>query len=66
MARLVHVERDQVKAVCAAFEKHVAKDPALRKERKELERWIRAEKIRRDRQAASQSKARSIPQGAKK
>jgi predicted amidohydrolase YtcJ len=67
MARLVHVEGDQVRAACAAFEKLLAKDPTAQKERKEHEGWIRAEKARRDKEfAATQPKTRSTKKRVKK
>ncbi len=59
MAKLVHVERGQVKAASAAFERLLAKDPAARREMKESERWEKAEKARRDKEfAATQPKSR--------
>lgn len=67
MAKLVHVERNQVKAACAAFEKLLAKDPTRQQQMKELQRWAKAEKARRDNEfAATQPKAASTKQRAKK
>jgi hypothetical protein len=67
MARLVHVEGNQVRAACAAFEKLLARNRTAQKERKEHERWIKAEKVRRDKEfAATQPKTRSTKQRAQK
>jgi len=67
MARLVHIERDQVKAACAAFEKLLAKDPSYLEEKKERERWEKAEKSLRDKEfTATRPKARSTEGRAKK
>ena len=67
MAKLVHIERGQVKAACTAFERLLAKDPAERREMKERERREKAEKARRDKEfAATQPKARSTKRRAKK
>ena len=67
MAKLVHVERRQVKAASAAFERLLAKDPAATREMKESERWEKAEKARRDKEyAATQPKTRSTKRRAKK
>ena len=67
MAKLVHIERGQVKAASAAFERLLAKDPAERREKKERERWEKAEKARRDKEfAATQLKARPTKRRAKK
>jgi hypothetical protein len=49
MARLVHVERDEVKAASAALNKLLAKDPIYREHKKRQE----AEKARRDREFAA-------------
>ena len=59
MAKLVHVERRQVKAATAAFEKLLAADPAAKREKKEIERLMKAEKVQRDKKfAATQPKSR--------
>ena len=47
MAILIHIERDQVKAACAAFDKLLAEDPMEVKEAKERDKWEKAEKARR-------------------
>jgi hypothetical protein len=66
MAKLIHVERDEVKAACASLERLLAKDPAAMREMKELKQWEKAEKARRDREfAATQSKTPSNKQRAK-
>jgi hypothetical protein len=66
MARLVHIERYQVKAACAAFEKLLTNDPLAQRERKEFERRIKAEKSQRDKEfAATQPKPRSAEPRAK-
>ena len=57
MATLVHIERDQVKAACAAFEKKIANNPAEKQERKERDQWVKSEMWRRDQEfAATQPK----------
>jgi hypothetical protein len=60
MARLVHVERDQVRAACATFEKLLANDPIAQRKCKEFERSMKAEKAQRDKEfAATQPKSGS-------
>ena len=66
MANMIHIERDQVKAACAAFEKLLAEDPNEKRELKEREQQAKAEKARRDKEfAATQPKPQS-PRRTKK
>jgi hypothetical protein len=66
MAKLIHLERDQVKAACVSLERLLAKDPAAVREMKERKQSEKAEKARRDREfAATQSKTSSNKQRAK-
>lgn len=49
MAKLIHIECDQVKAACAAFEKLLAKDdPNYQQELKERKQWEKEQRARRD------------------
>ena len=67
MANLVHIERGQVKAACAAFEKLLAADPIEKREMKERERRAKAEKARGDKEfAATQPKTRRTRRRAAK
>jgi hypothetical protein len=66
MAKLVHIERGQVKAACAAYEKQIANDPAEKQERKERDQWVKSEMRRRDREfAATQPKLQKTKRKAK-
>ncbi len=60
MAKLVYVERRQVKAGLAKMEKLLAKDPEAKREAAERLRDEKAEKRKRDREyAATQPKPRT-------
>ena len=48
MANLTYMKLDQVKKATAAFEKLLEKDPLAKQEREEFERFVKAEKARRD------------------
>ncbi|MHC4956300.1 MAG: hypothetical protein ACYTGZ_20860 [Planctomycetota bacterium] len=67
MARLIHVERAQVKSACAKFEKLLAKDPDARREMRERAKQEKAEKKRRDKEfAATQPKPKKRKKSKKK
>ncbi len=57
MAKLIHVERDQVKAAVSNFEKLLAEDPDMKREMEELERRTAEEKARRDAEFAARQAA---------
>lgn len=50
MAKLIHIERGQVKAASAKWEKLLLKDPEQKRERAGLEKEEKAEKARRNRE----------------
>ena len=57
MAKLIHVQRSQVKAASAKWEKLLAKDPGEKRERAIRDKEEKAEKAKRNREfAASQPK----------
>ncbi len=56
MAKLIHVEIDQVRKANAAFEKLLENDPIAKQEREEDERFVKAEKARRDEEHAAKAK----------
>jgi len=57
MAKLIHVEHDQVKAAVSNFEKLLAEDPDMKREMEELERRTAEEKARRDKEFAARQAA---------
>ncbi len=57
MAKLIHVERDQVKTAVSNFEKLLAEDPDMKREMEELERRTAEEKARRDAEFAARQAA---------
>ena len=59
MAKLVLIELDQVKSANAAFEKLLEKDPIAKRERYKIERFVKAEKKRRDEEHAATEKGGS-------
>ena len=67
MARLIHIERDQVKAALVKWEKLLAKDPEEKRERAKREKEEKAEKAKRDREfAAAQPKPKERKRRAKR
>ena len=48
MAKLIHIKLDQVKKATAAFEKLLENDPVAKQDREKAERFVKAEKVRRD------------------
>ena len=60
MANLIHIERDQVRAACAAFKKLLAEDPVEVKEAEKRDKWLKAERARRDKEFAK-TRPKALP-----
>lgn len=56
MANLTYMKLEQVKKASAAFEKLLEKDPIAKQQREEFERFVKAEKSRRDKECGAAGK----------